>query len=799
MGHPIWLTGSNDSNDVRVHDLGRISGLDFFSVKLQAIDSSFASSISYSVISGRLPSGLALIGDTICGNAERIYRPDQKLNEDTTNQFTVRAKNVSDNTITDRTFKISVTGNFPPEIKTPAGLIGNYLDGTDIMFQLEAIDINNDPLTWSLTSGQLPEGIMLNSRGLIYGIMKPIDKSKLHYLGWDGVEWDDDLFELASNSKTYDYNFTASLSDGKSTVSRNYSIQVYLYEGLRSDSLELRVDDILDRADISAVRQPILLTETLGEAGTVNSGGYYAFQFTGVNTDAIPLVFNVVSGNLPPGVTLDYNTGWITGYIPPQVETTKDYTFGIKISSSEDLGNSAPTREFKLTVLGNLDLAVRWITEAELGLVDVGVISKLSVMATVAPRSLIVAPPRNRDLPPPPPIRELGYRLKYGSKLPQGLKLLNDGTISGRISFQTFYMDSGNTTFDKSLANKFVYKTNTTFDNTYSFTVIASDFQNKISAEKTFHLRVNPTTYEPYENLYIRCLPAADLRDDFFSLVNNSDIFDLNDIYRPNDPYYGVQKEIKFLVNYGIKASKLSEYIRVMQTRHYNKVFYFGDYKLAQGKDTEGNILYDVVYVDLIEDTKTYENDKGVILKKSPAPFTTLTNIKPGWTNTRPLPPDEIYLENTRFDVIATNDLTLMQKDISSDLQNSFKNSLPLWMVSVQKNQRTLGFTTGAVLAYLKPNTGAKALFRLKRAVQFDIKNIPFIADRYVLNNNYTENFNIDTGKFYSANYTTFEDDTFDKKSTIFDGRAHIDNYSIPFENDKYLKFPKIGVFTNGQ
>jgi hypothetical protein len=736
-------------------------------------------------------------------NAERIYRPDQKLNEDTTNQFTIRAKNTGDNTITDRTFKISVTGNFPPEIKTPAGVLGRFLDGTDVMIQLEATDTNNDPVTWSISSGQLPEGVFLNSRGLIYGIMKPIDKNGIHYLGWDNdVEWDGDLFELASNNKTYDYNFTVNATDSKSVVSRNFSIQVYLYEGLRSDSFDLRVDDILDRADISAVRQPILLTETLGEAGTVNSGGYYAFQFIGVNTDSIPLVFNIVSGNLPEGLKLDYNTGWISGYIPPQIETSRDYNFSLKISSIEDLGNSAPARQFKLTVLGNLDLAVRWLSDADLGLVDVGIISKLSVVAVAGTRSsLNTPPPRNRNVPPPPVLRELGYRLKTGSKLPQGLQLLTDGTISGRISFQTFYMDSGTTTFDKKLANKFVYKTNTTFDNTYTFTVVASDFQNKISAEKTFTIRVNPTTYEPYENLYIRCLPDPELRDNFFALVHNSDIFDLNDIYRPNDPYYGIQQEIKFLVNYGIKASKLSEYIRVMQARHYNKVFYFGDYKIAQGKDPQGNVIYDVVYVDLIEDTKVYETQKGVVLKKSPAPFTTLTNIKPGWTNTRPLPPDEIYLENTRFDIIAPNDLTLMQKDISSDLQNSFKNSLPLWMVSVQKNQRTLGFTTGAVLAYLKPNTGNKALFRLKRTNQFDIKNIPFIADRYVINNNYTENFNIDTGKFYSANYTTFDDlgDTFDNRSTVFDGKAHIDNYNIPFENDKYLKFPKIGVFTNGQ
>ena len=773
MGYPIWITGSGDSINTRIHDLGRISGLEFFTLQIRAFDSDFVGSISYKVISGKLPLGLQLIDDTIIGNAERVYRPNQKTNEDTTSQFTIRATNNEDDSITDRTFKISVTGNFPPEITTSSGSLGRYLDGTDVIVQLEAVDENNDPLTWSLTAGQLPNGLTLDSTGLISGIMTPIDKKEIHSTGWDnGVEWDSDLFELVSNSKSYDFNFTASVTDGKSVVSKNFLIQVYLFEGLRSDSITLTIDDLIDKADISAVRQPILLTKTMGDSSVVNSGGYYAFQFQGINAESIPLVFTINSGSLPEGLKLDYNTGWLTGYIPIQIETTKDYTFEVKISNSEDLSNSAAPRAFTLTVLGNLNLAVIWETKANLGLINVGSISYLSVKATAASG------------------RQLHYKLKGNSRLPQGLKFLPDGNLSGRVSFQNFWMDSGTTTFDKELAGIFFYNHLTTFDCECQFTVVASDDYNQISAEKTFTVTVNPITYQPYEDLYLRCLPEPSLRDRFYSIVHNGDIFSPDDVFRPNDPYFGVQPEIRLLVNYGIRASNLSDYISAMQDRHFNKVLYFGDYKLAQAKDEQGNIIYDVIYVDLIEDTKIYETTNGIISKKYPAAFTDMTKANTSWKNYR-------GNQNT----IAPNDLTLMQRDITNNLEFEYNNSLPPWMVSVQKNQRTLGFTTAAVLAYMKPNTGAKALFRLKRSVQFDMKLIPFTADRYILNNGYSRNFNIETGQFKSRDYTNFDEigTIFDDKSTVFDGRDLIDNYTIPFENDKYLKFPKIGVFTNGQ
>jgi len=788
MGYPVWLTGTGDSSNSRIFDLGKISGLDFFSLQLRAIDTEMAGTISYSIISGQLPMGLILDGDTISGNAERIYSTNQIKdigNEDITSIFTIRARNSDNNSITDRTFKISVTGNFPPKILTEETLLGKFLDGTDVNIQLNASDTNGEPLKWSITGGALPDGLYLDQSGLIYGIMKPIANKEPQPVGWDnGVEWDNDLFELISGSKFFNYNFIASVTDGISIVSKLFTIQVYLFSGLRSDSIILTIDDIITSSDISAVRQPILLTTTLGDSGTFNSDGYFAFQFKGVNVESIPLVYTINSGEIPAGLQLDSTTGWLTGHVPLQVETTKDYTFTVRAASFDDRSNFVNSNNFTLTVLGNLDLSVKWMSDANLGTIEVGTVSYLAVEAVAASG------------------RELTYRLTTDSKLPQGLKFLPDGTLSGRVSFQTFWMDSGTTTFDSRLTDIFVYDNNTTFDGTCKFTVIASDYQNKISAQKTFNVKVKPTVYQPYENLYIRCFPDSELREKFYTTVNNSDIFNPDDVFRPNDPYFGRQTEIKLLVDYGIKSSSLSSYINAMQDRHFNKVFYFGDYKLAQAKDSNGNIIYDVIYVDLIENTKVYTTVNNKVQKKYPAAFTSMADIKPGWTNTRPLPPDQIYLENTRFDIIAPNDLTLMQKDISSLLENSYKNSLPSWMVSIQKNQQILGFTPASVLVYMKPNTGTKALFNLKKYTKFDIKSIPFIADRYVLDNSYSKNFDIATGQFRSRGYTNFDtaDGTvIDAKSTSFDGREIVDNYSIPFENDKYLKFPKIGVFTNGQ
>jgi len=113
---------------------------------------------------------------------------------------------------------------------------------------------------------------------------------------------------------------------------------------------------------------------------------------------------------------------------------------------------------FMITVVGEVDTEVTWITPADLGSIENGSTSILKIEAI------------NRGG------RELSYRLKSGAYnlLPQGLELLPSGDIVGRTTFNTFAVDLGTTTFDKTQA--VVLNTSigeTVFDTKFTFTVNA--------------------------------------------------------------------------------------------------------------------------------------------------------------------------------------------------------------------------------------------------------------------------------------------------------------------------------------
>ena len=127
--------------------------------------------------------------------------------------------------------------------------------------------------------------------------------------------------------------------------------------------------------------------------------------------------------------------------------------------------------------------------------------------------------------------------------------------------------------------------------------------------------------------------------------------------------------------------------------------------------------------------------------KLVPAAFTNINITKAKWRNprTKTLIENQIHGDNTatvdktfitaadnyyafeRLNVISPNDLTLMQRDINMSLQNSYLNSLPEWMVTVQADGKILGYTSGAVIAYLKPGTGQKALYNIRNITPLDI------------------------------------------------------------------------------
>lgn len=730
--------------------------------------------VNYKLIAGRLPPGLQI--DPL-GNMAGLPVQEQvnlggvpaAVQKDSTFKFTVRALSVSDPTaVTDRTFVITVTGNQPPKILTGEGNLGTYLDGTAVKIQLVAVDIDSPNLTWSVTDGDLPTGLSLDTAtGTITGVLIPfVNLPDNAGTGWDESRWETYPWEFETRSANKNYTFTVTVTDGKFVDTKKYFISVYSHNDLAADDVSLSADNYIFSSDQAEKRNPVIITENLGQFATYRSDNYYSFKFdvvgfqnvngTVVDLDADAVKFDLLTGpgqgfdaiganfdetvfdpgklDLPPGLSLNEDTGWMTGYLPPQIIPTKSYTFGIQIYKRDYPNYVSAVKYYTLTVLSSLSLEIDWITPSAIPAIQAGEVSKISVKAVAKSG------------------KALSYTLANGSRLPQGLKLLNDGSISGRCSFQGFGFDNGTTTFDVNLAAKGYTSGTTVFDKSYKFTVIAAAADGSSSSERTFILPVDVVTSEPYENLYVKCLPDADSRDKINTIINEVSVFPAASIYRINDPFFGRCRDITMLSSYGIRASNAADYIAAMESRHYDKQFYFGDYGVSVARDSSGTIIYEVVWVDIIESTRAYVNG---VKQGTPASSVNLETQKLGWKNPNFAP------TNPAGYTLKINDEQLMRTDIVNALGRTNPYALPDWMRSLQKDGTVTGYVTRAPLVYLNPGEGDKVLFNLKRASARgtipNITDVSFVADRYVWGNNLTQFFDTNTRKFAARSYTTFD------------------------------------------
>ena len=137
------------------------------------------------------------------------------------------------------------------------------------------------------------------------------------------------------------------------------------------------------------------------------------------------------------------------------VVLTSDSTTSLLQCVSTNVPISQPY-PFTLSVTGVVDSEVTWITDSDLGVLQNGETSLLKVEAVNVGG------------------RELSYRLRPGAfnELPQALELLPTGEIAGRVTFNTFALDLGSTTFDVTLAET-TGQTAISFDSTFVFTVNA--------------------------------------------------------------------------------------------------------------------------------------------------------------------------------------------------------------------------------------------------------------------------------------------------------------------------------------
>ena len=746
-------------------NLGTIPNTQYYSKQLQA-ESDNASTITYSLISGELPTGIQL---TSAGLLTGVPTFLQSFIIDTsvTYKFTVRATTNLGH-INDRTFSLTATDTDVPTIFPEASgryNLGIYFDGSYYSQQLGSAEDNpNVILTWSVKSGTLPSGITLSNTGLLSGYIQPLQLvGDFGPAGYDGDvtsggvitqqhEYDYGPYDFDQLNQSLNYNFIIQVSDGVNFDLQEYTIEIISRVGFTADSTNFVNDNYLT-VDSENVYIPVLLnSSTTLPTGRQNS--YYAFKFDGFDFAGDPIIYglantagtfdayvlgadegfdytyfdsfdpNTSSTTALPGLLLDAQTGWLYGKINPQTASLIDYRFGIVVSKVVDgITYSSNPVYFTLPVLGNVNDVIEWITPSNLGTISNGQVSELVLEA--------------KSIVGKPLVYTLYDHAGVQARLPQGLTLLSDGTISGRVTFEAFTIDDYTTTFDSEKL---------TIDRSYTFTVEVATTDSSANTFQEFTLLLNIIDTEPYENLYLKAMPALDQRAIYTSVVNNNEIFDPNLIYRPEDPWFGVQQDISMLFLPGLNTKTLDEYELAIARNHWTKRYNFGDVKTAVVLDNYYNVKYEVVYINVV-DPELNSNNQGPGLELN------LTNV---------IENPYIDAEGNEYKILYPNTSENMIKRMVAGPGFNDQSSLPPWMTSNQPSSTAgmfnppLGYTKAVVLAYTIPGASKLIAYRLRNS-GINFNSIEFSVDRYLVDNYYSQYYDQTTGTYIRGRETTFD------------------------------------------
>lgn len=557
-------------------------------------------------------------------------------------------------------------------------------------------------------------------------------------------------------NQSLNYNFTVQAFDGANYDLQSYLIKVVARSSFTADTT-ITDDVTYITIDASDVYIPVLL-DTSAILPEGRQASYYAYKFKGYDfggdtvTYSLALVdgtfdanpfdpldrddfnnglagsFDVVTDSgIPnlPGIRLDSQTGWLYGRLSPQISALENYKFGIVVSKVVDgITYSSQPKYFTLPVLGDINDTVNWITPSNLGLIDNGSVSEVSVKASS---------PLGKNL-----VYELVDEPTVSAWRPQGLLVLSSGDISGRVSFEAFAVDDYAMTFDGGT---------TTIDRLYTFTVKATTVDGTASSKRTFTLKLNVIDQKPYVNLYLKSMPAIDQRQIYNSVISDTEIFDPNLIYRPLDPWFGINQRLDMLFLPGLNSAGLETYQQAIIHNHWTKKYNFGAIKTAVVLDEYYKVKYEVVYIQIVDPEENAEGHGAPIRVDL-----TRVNENPYYDAT-----------GNAFKVIYPNSSENMISQLVNNIEYYDQSSLPPWMTSNQLINSTdntfnppIGYTQAVVLAYTIPGASKLIAYRL-RSAGINFKNIEFRADRYLVDDYYSKNFDVVKQHYAPSKLTTFD------------------------------------------
>lgn len=463
--------------------------------------------------------------------------------------------------------------------------------------------------------------------------------------------------------------------------------------------------------------------------------------------------------------------------------------FDINLITAGALEVAESTKTFTVTLLGEVNSEINWVTNNNLGRISSNYVSTLKVEATSNVRNTFVL-----------------YTLIKGS-LPPGLELSFDGSISGKVRKFGSATNPGITTID---TGTFTLDGNSTrIDRTFKFTVKAQDQYLYSAIEKEFSLTIDDPDNRSYSNLVLKPFLKKTQRQAFNTFISDPNIFDEDLIYRPFDPNFGKANEIKILVYPGIEQKTINNYVTAITKNHKRKQFKLGKVKTAVAKAPgTNNVVYEVVYVDVIDpleptsgktrtkyriDTQNritvdesqsrsdsdnltaisltgrsgalssqfnqggieVQTRNGIVTSGSENSFTillrdetvvtftaTLLNTDANLTAPYTLPnvptnlikvdTDAVQVSQEKDQYRYISNLTNMRANIAS-LGITERNFLPLWMRTTQEDSvQELGYTPAIVLCYTKPGQ-SKIVANAVKNSNMNFKQFDIDVDRYVI------------------------------------------------------------------
>ena len=300
MVTPVWTTTAGN--------LASIDEQSAFSLQLEA-NTTDSTAIVYSLIAGSLPTGMSLTSDGL------LTGTPAEVAKRTLYTFVVRA--TAGSAITDRSFTLDVAGADAPSFTTVAGQLnkplstvyttdssstcdstlsttdvtGNVtvLDGSYIEYDIVATDTDTatgQNLVYEVVQGSLPPGVTMTTGGKISGVVElSVDESYGPQGGYDYDAFPDysaltpsdggtstdpqNIYDrtVFSKSRSVNYDFIVRVTDGVSSVDRNFNIFVYSADYWIVSNSQVTIDQttLTDNAitmDLHTGRPPVFTTES---------------------------------------------------------------------------------------------------------------------------------------------------------------------------------------------------------------------------------------------------------------------------------------------------------------------------------------------------------------------------------------------------------------------------------------------------------------------------------------------------------------------------------------------------------